>query len=90
MLLKPLLTLNVLLCGQKIAPHIFEAAARILPKPLQHLCCVHVVETKVVNIFDKILDLIAFVKTIHCLGEILLRALSPPWMAGPPMGMLGA
>ena len=78
------------LWGQKIAPHIFKAATGFLPKLLQHLCSVYVVETKVVDILDKILDLIAFVKTIHCLGEILLRALSPPWMAGPPMGMLGA
>ena len=70
---------------KKIAPHIFEAAAETSAVFVQ--CTV---ETKVVDILDKILDLIAFVKTIHCLGEILLRALSPPWMAGPPMGMLGA
>ena len=83
-LLKPLLTLNVLLCGQKNRATYFRSRSSNLAKTSA------AVETKVVDILDKILDLIALVKTTHYSGEILLRALSPPWMAGPPMGMLGA
>ena len=88
-LLKPLLTLNVLLCGQKNRATYFRSRSSILAKTSAALVqCT--VETKVVDILDKILVLIAFVKTAHCSGEILLRALSPPWMAGPPMGMFSS
>ena len=73
---------------------VVQKSRHIFSKPqldsCQNLYSTCAVETKVVDILDKTLDLIAFVKTIHCSGEILLRALSPPWMAGPPMGMLGA